>query len=273
MRGDPASALLEVLDPEQKRHLPRPLPRSPVRSVLGAVRHHGEHGGDHPRAPARPHGADRAERLHAGRKAEIARRYLIPKKIAENGLTPAILEMTDGAITAVIEGYTMEAGVRNLERQIGSSAARSPSATPRTARSKKQVVTEKEIPELLGVRRYQDDPRPPGRQRSGRGDRPRVDQLRRHHADHRGLRHARQGGDPAHGQAGRRDEGVRPRGDQLHPRPCRPLRHPARGVRETDTTSTSPRARPRRTAPARASRWRPPSSPPSRTSPSARTSP
>ena len=55
-------------------------------------------------------------------KLEIAKRYLVPRQIERNGLTPGKIEFTDEALELIIEGYTREAGVRNLEREIGSVA-------------------------------------------------------------------------------------------------------------------------------------------------------
>ena len=68
-RGDPASAMLEVLDPEQNGDVPRPLPRPAVRPVEGAVHLHREHARHDPRAAARPDGRDPALGLHRGREA------------------------------------------------------------------------------------------------------------------------------------------------------------------------------------------------------------
>ena len=68
-RGDPASAMLEVLDPEQNSDVPRPLPRPAVRPLEGAVHLHREHARHDPRAAARPHGRDPALGLHRGREA------------------------------------------------------------------------------------------------------------------------------------------------------------------------------------------------------------
>ena len=157
MRGDPASALLEVLDPEQNssfrdRFLEVPYDLSKVLFITTA------NTVDTIPAPL----LDRMELIELNgytleEKCEIASRYLIPKKIAENGLKPEILEIEPSAVTAIIEGYTMEAGVRSLERQIGSVCRK---IAVRYAENKdlpKQVVTAAEVEELLGVRRYSED--------------------------------------------------------------------------------------------------------------------
>ena len=73
-RGDPASALLEVLDPGAERHVPRPLPRRAVRPVRGAVHHHGQRARSDSAGAARPHGGARARRLHRGGEAQDRRR-------------------------------------------------------------------------------------------------------------------------------------------------------------------------------------------------------
>ena len=119
-RGDPASALLEVLDPEQNSTLPRPLPRRAVRPLARHVRHHGEHARHDPR-PLR----DRMEVIQlAGyteeEKLEIAKRYLVPRQIERNGLKKSQIDITDAGLRAIIADYTREAGVRNLEREIGT---------------------------------------------------------------------------------------------------------------------------------------------------------
>ena len=121
-RGDPASALLEVLDPEQNRefrdhYLDVPFDLSQVMFITTANLL------DPVPAPLR----DRMEILKLSgytetEKVRIAQGYLIPRQLRENGLRPDELSFTDGALRKVIGDYTREAGVRNLEREIGRVA-------------------------------------------------------------------------------------------------------------------------------------------------------
>src|SRR6202023_1622809 len=118
-RGDPSAALLEILDPEQNNtftdhYLDLPFDLSKVFFIATANQL-----GPIP-APLR----DRMEVIAlAGysdrEKLQIARRYLVPRQIRENGLTPEQLEITDEAIKLIATRYTREAGVRQLERTIG----------------------------------------------------------------------------------------------------------------------------------------------------------
>jgi len=157
MRGDPASALLEVLDPEQNttfrdRFLEVPYDLSKVLFITTA------NSVDTIPAPL----LDRMELIEINgytleEKKEIAKRYLVPKKITENGLTPDILEVTDDAIVRVIEGYTMEAGVRNLERMIGSVCRKIAVKYAENREMGKQTVNAETVEELLGARRYLSD--------------------------------------------------------------------------------------------------------------------
>src|SRR5256714_81681 len=119
-RGDPSSAMLEVLDPEQNRsfrdhYLDLSFDLSNVMFITTANLLEPIPG------PLR----DRMEVIHlAGyteeEKLEIAKRYLVPRQIERNGLTAGKIEITEDALKLIIEGYTREAGVRNLEREIGA---------------------------------------------------------------------------------------------------------------------------------------------------------
>lgn len=154
MRGDPASALLEVLDPEQNatfrdRFLEVPYDLSKVLFITTA------NTVDTIPAPL----LDRMELIELNgytldEKREIAKRYLVPRKIEENGLKPELIEITDEAITAIIEGYTMEAGVRSLERQIGSVCRKISVRYAENREMEKQTVTEENLESILGVRKY-----------------------------------------------------------------------------------------------------------------------
>src|SRR5881394_1183415 len=121
-QGDPAAALLEVLDPAQNdsftdHYLGVPFDLSEVLFIATA---------NFPQSIPGPL-LDRLETVNfAGyterEKLEIARRYLVPRQIRENGLTAEQLAITDAALSEIITSYTREAGVRQLEREIGKLA-------------------------------------------------------------------------------------------------------------------------------------------------------
>jgi ATP-dependent Lon protease len=119
-RGDPASALLEVLDPEQNvtfrdHYLDLPFDLSKVMFITTANQ----------LEPIPPPLRDRMEIIQlAGytiaEKVHIARNYLVRRQVEKNGLRPSQVKFTDEALSEIIQSYTHEAGVRNLEREIGT---------------------------------------------------------------------------------------------------------------------------------------------------------
>jgi len=121
-RGDPTSALLEVLDPEQNHtfydnYLEVEYDLSKVLFIATA--------NNTDTIP--PALRDRMEMIYLSgytleEKLQIAKKYLIPKQIIENGLEKPQLRISDKAVEKVIDGYTRESGVRNLEREVGSLA-------------------------------------------------------------------------------------------------------------------------------------------------------
>jgi ATP-dependent Lon protease len=153
-RGDPASAMLEVLDPAQNdsfrdHYLDLEFDLSEVlfiatANILDTV-------------PAALQ--DRMEVIQlAGyttdEKLHIARRYLVPRQIKENGLKASQIEITDSALKAIIEEYTREAGVRNLEREIGT-ICRKVARDVAEGKAKDRVrISAKRARELLGKRRF-----------------------------------------------------------------------------------------------------------------------
>ena len=154
LRGDPASALLEVLDPEQNktfrdRYIEIPFDLSNVLFITTA------NSLETIPTPL----LDRMEVISLDgytieEKVEIATRYLIPKRMKLNGLPDDKVEFTEGAIEKVVKGYTLEAGVRNLERKLDEIIRKIATKLARSGRLKKQKITEANVSEYLGTERF-----------------------------------------------------------------------------------------------------------------------
>ncbi len=156
-RGDPSSALLEVLDPEQNNsfvdhYLNVPFDLSDVMfittanttySIIPALR-------------------DRMEVIEfpsytEEEKIGIAKNFLIPKQMKENGLGAAPIEFTENAIRKIITSYTQEAGVRNLERQIATILRKIAKEIVEKSKLKKIIVNEKKVAKFLGYEKVLKD--------------------------------------------------------------------------------------------------------------------
>ena len=152
-RGDPSSALLEVLDPEQNHnfrdhYLAVPYDLSAVMFIATA----------NMADPIPQALRDRMEIIQlsgytAVEKRHIARRYLVDRQLDRNGITPEILSLSDGALDRIITEYTREAGVRNLEREIGSVCRKVAKAIA-LGKKTRTVVTARNLDSYLGVPRF-----------------------------------------------------------------------------------------------------------------------
>ena len=152
-RGDPASALLEVLDPEQNssfndHYLEVDYDLSDVMFVTTA------NSLDMPRPLLDRMEIIRLSGYTEDEKIEIARRHLIPKIFVENALVPSELDITDDAVRSIIRYYTREAGVRNLERELATLARKAIKETLLAKKKKKIIVDDKNINKYLGVIKY-----------------------------------------------------------------------------------------------------------------------
>jgi ATP-dependent Lon protease len=152
-RGDPSAALLEALDPEQNNafsdhYLEVPFDLSDVMFITTA----------NVLDTIPPALRDRMEIIHfpgyiEEEKLQIARLFLLPKQVKENGLTDDNLSMTDAALRKIIQEHTREAGVRNLEREV-SAICRKVAKRVAAGETKKTKVDEEDINTYLGARRY-----------------------------------------------------------------------------------------------------------------------
>ena len=152
-RGDPSSALLEVLDPEQNfsfsdHYLEVPFDLSNVMFIATA----------NLKDPIIPALRDRMEILDftgyvEEEKIQIAKKFLIPKQMEENGLNKKDLKFTSGGIKELLESYTREAGVRNLDREIGN-ICRKVAREKVEGKTESTKVTKAEVLKYLGVQRF-----------------------------------------------------------------------------------------------------------------------
>jgi ATP-dependent Lon protease len=153
-RGDPASAMLEVLDPEQNatfrdHYLDLPFDLSDVMFVCTANTLETVPG------PLR----DRMEVITLSgytqaEKLEISKRYLVPRQVRRNGLTSGRIHFTDAGLRTIISDYTREAGVRSLEREIGAACRKVARQVAEGTAPRRITVTEPRVRELLGKSRF-----------------------------------------------------------------------------------------------------------------------
>ena len=153
-RGDPAAALLEVLDPEQNfsftdHYLSVPFDLSKVMFIATA----------NYMEPVPPALRDRMEVIELPgytehEKLNIARKFLLPRQLDEHGLQNGQLEMKDEALSGLIRSYTREAGVRNLEREI-AGICRAVAARIAKGHKKLNVVTGKSLAKYLGPVKFE----------------------------------------------------------------------------------------------------------------------
>jgi ATP-dependent Lon protease len=152
-RGDPSAALLEVLDPEQNNafsdhYLNVPFDLSKVMFITTA----------NLADPIIPALKDRMEIIELSgyvdeEKLKIARRFLVPRQIKENGISEKDMEITDEAILAIVNQYTRESGLRNLEREIANLCRK---IARKIAEGEKKIpkITAKNLSKFLGVAKY-----------------------------------------------------------------------------------------------------------------------
>jgi ATP-dependent Lon protease len=155
-RGDPASALLEVLDPEQNNtftdhYLDQPFDLSNV-MFIGTANY---------TEPIPPALHDRMEIIELpgyteSEKLNIARKYLVPRQLAEHGLNKGMLSIKSDAIVSIIRNYTREAGVRNLERDI-ASVCRAVATEIAKNKKKRATIDAGDLAKILGPTQYESE--------------------------------------------------------------------------------------------------------------------
>ena len=153
-RGDPSSALLEVLDPEQNinfgdHYLEVDYDLSKTTFITTANSLH-----NIPRPLLDRMEVIGLEGYTEEEKFQIARRYLVPKVIEANGLKDKKIEIADSAIRATIRGFTKEAGVRSLERELSNICRKVARKVLSSKKMKSYVVTAKNLKDILGAAKY-----------------------------------------------------------------------------------------------------------------------
>ena len=155
-RGDPASALLEVLDPEQNfdftdHYLDQPFNLSSV-MFIGTANY---------TEPVPPALRDRMEVIELPgytetEKLKIAKKYLIPRQLKEHGLVKTRCGMKDDAAVAIIRGYTREAGVRNLERNL-AAVCRAVATEIAKGKKRRATIAKKDLAKILGPAQFESE--------------------------------------------------------------------------------------------------------------------
>ncbi len=155
-RGDPASALLEVLDPEQNfdftdHYLDQPFNLSSV-MFIGTANY---------TEPVPPALRDRMEVIELPgyteiEKLKIAKKYLVPRQLKEHGLSKNRCTIKDEAILAIIQGHTREAGVRNLERNI-AAACRAVATEVARGNKRRATIAKKDLAKILGPAQFESE--------------------------------------------------------------------------------------------------------------------
>jgi ATP-dependent Lon protease len=155
-RGDPASALLEVLDPEQNfsftdHYLDQPFNLSSV-MFIGTANY---------TEPVPPALRDRMEVIELPgytetEKLNIAKKYLIPRQLKEHGLSKNRCTIKDDATLAIIQGYTREAGVRNLERNI-AAICRAVATEIAKGKKRRATIAKKDLAKILGPTQFESE--------------------------------------------------------------------------------------------------------------------